>query len=595
MQTCLSTPTRPRSTGALAKGMGALSLESPLTDVSVNVRGRSSPVRYGGAAGRGKDKPCSMLNKKEKEDLGPPGGLADLDARGVVSKDWDGPELNPTRKRTTTMLSVGGPRNAHGAVTDSTQRGDRYIPNRELAKGSGAPSSQPLLEDGAGEHLSSLADGASGSGVAGSGVLDVDGSCGAAAAALEDACNVELGQRILSFSAAPPASSAHRDVRSRYHAAKANKPPLPSSLLSAGRRRIATTPERVLDAPAIVPDFYFNLLHWSSQNVIAIALQSAVHMWNSETGEASFLMDLEEESERVGGGGLVNSLRWDADGNILSVGTDRGFTQIWDVNKGVRLRTLRPGIGGGADSAGVNALAWAPDGTLNTGFASGLIREHDVRQRDSITRSLDKAHSAQVCGLSWRQDSALLASGGNDNVVKVWDRRTSVAKMRKENHRAAVKALAWCPHNSSILATGGGSADRCIHFWNTTQNTRVQTIQTSSQVTSLQWAPHYRELVSSHGVSSSESNEGALCVWSHPSCQKVAEIPAAHDGRVLHTSLSPDGQTLATVGSDESLKFWRVFEQPPELAKGAKAGVALGAGAYRGGLAARSAAPRSLR
>ena len=171
------------------------------------------------------------------------------------------------------------------------------------------------------------------------------------------------------------------------------------------------------------------------------------------------------------------------------VGTDRGYTQLWDMERGVRLRTLRPSPYGGADATAANALAWAPDGTLNIGYASGLIREHDVRQRDSVVRSLDKAHTAQVCGLTWREDSALLASGGNDNVVKVWDRRTSVAKMRKENHRAAVKALAWSPHNSSLLATGGGSADRCIHFWNTTQNTRVQTIETPAQVTSLQWAP----------------------------------------------------------------------------------------------------------
>ncbi|WFC95424.1 WD repeat-containing protein slp1 [Malassezia brasiliensis] len=571
-----STPTRSKgSTAALTRSMASMGLDSPLADVSANVRQarmNTSPIRA---------KPTKLAAPKprrEKEDMVPV-GLEET--RGVVSKDWDGPDVALGRRRSAASVSV--------------QRGDRYIPNRELSRATGS-TSQPFLEDGAGESLATMqrverSDSISSSA---SSLADVDTHTG-----LEEVCHVERGQRILSFSAAPPSGmSSNKDIRSRYATKKST---LPSSLMAAGRRRIPTAPERVLDAPAIVPDFYYNLLHWSTQNVIAIALQSAVHTWNSETGEANFLLDLEEESERVGGGGLVTSLRWDADGNILAVGTDRGYTQIWDVNRGARLRTLRPDPNGGADASTINALAWAPDGTLNVGYASGLIREHDVRQRDSITRSLERAHAAQVCGLAWRADSALLASGGNDNVVKVWDRRTSVAKMRKENHNAAVKALAWSPHNSSLLATGGGSADRCIHFWNTTQNTRVQTIQTNAQITSLQWAPHYREIVSSHGVSNAESNEGALCVWAHPSGQKVAEVPAAHDGRILHTSLSPDGQCLATVGSDESLKFWRVFEQPTELSKGTTQRGILGSSykgmmsAARPGAASGAAAPRSLR
>jgi len=35
------------------------------------------------------------------------------------------------------------------------------------------------------------------------------------------------------------------------------------------------------------------------------------------------------------------------------------------------------------------------------------------------------------------------------------------------NHTAAVKALAWEPHMSGVLATGGGTQDKHIRFWNT--------------------------------------------------------------------------------------------------------------------------------
>jgi cell division cycle protein 20 (cofactor of APC complex) len=384
----------------------------------------------------------------------------------------------------------------------------------------------------------------------------------------EDSVSGEMSQRILSFSAAPPSSLANPDVRSRYAMTKP-KSALPSSLQSAGRRRIPTTPERTLDAPSMVGDFYYNLLDWSSTNMVAVALQTGLWIWNGNTGDACALLDTSTQPEKVGGGGLITGVRWDADGNILAVGLEGGFVQIWDVESSTRMRTLKPTGDGGADHASVNVAAWAPDGTLNAGFQSGIIREYDVRERDAVTRTLEKAHHGPVCGMEWRSDSALMASGGNDNVVKVWDRRTSVAKMRKENHQAAVKALAWCPHNLSLLATGGGTSDRNIHFWNTTQNSRTMTISTGAQITSLHWAPHYREIVSTHGLGTTESSKGLMSIWSHPSGTKVAEIEA-HEKRVLHSSLSPDGEVLATVSDDEELKLWRIFEKPVESSKGAK-------------------------
>jgi cell division cycle protein 20 (cofactor of APC complex) len=36
-------------------------------------------------------------------------------------------------------------------------------------------------------------------------------------------------------------------------------------------------------------------------------------------------------------------------------------------------------------------------------------------------------HTGEVCGLRWRKDGELLASGGNDDVVNVWDGRVEDA------------------------------------------------------------------------------------------------------------------------------------------------------------------------
>lgn len=59
-------------------------------------------------------------------------------------------------------------------------------------------------------------------------------------------------------------------------------------------------------------------------------------------------------------------------------------------------------------------------------------------------------HKSEVCGLVWRVDGELLASGGNDNIVNIWDGRLGdvgegargSAKYTKRKHVAAVKV---CP------------------------------------------------------------------------------------------------------------------------------------------------------
>ena len=68
--------------------------------------------------------------------------------------------------------------------------------------------------------------------------------------------------------------------------------------------------------------------------------------------------------------------------------------------------------------------------------------------------------------MAWSPDGRTLASGGNDNVLNLWSavaggcHSEATPQFALSEHSAAVKAVAWCPWQSSILATGGGTADR---------------------------------------------------------------------------------------------------------------------------------------
>lgn len=58
-----------------------------------------------------------------------------------------------------------------------------------------------------------------------------------------------------------------------------------------------------------------------------------------------------------------------------------------------------------------------------------------------------------------------MASGGNDNKVIVWSEGGQILN-KFSDHKAAVKAVAWSPHQHGVLATGGGTADRMIKVRN---------------------------------------------------------------------------------------------------------------------------------
>ena len=110
-----------------------------------------------------------------------------------------------------------------------------------------------------------------------------------------------------------------------------------------------------------------------------------------------------------------------------------------------------------------------------------------------LTKPLSKL---KVCGLKWSPDHQHLASGSNDNKLMVWSLSNPNPLQTYAQHTAAVKAIAWSPHQHGLLASGGGTADRKIRFWNTLTGQGLQTIDTNSQVCTLAWSKHTNELVS---------------------------------------------------------------------------------------------------
>ncbi|XP_076440566.1 cell division cycle protein 20 homolog [Babylonia areolata] len=410
--------------------------------------------------------------------------------------------------------------------------GDRFIPNRTatqfdvshfkmMQKAQGDGESQEMLSPSQAEYQRLMSENLNGD---------------------------RLSHRIMSYKEkAPSAPEGHQGcLRVLYSTTKA-----PTSSKKTVRH-IPQVPDRILDAPEILDDYYLNLLDWSVTNHLAVCLGGSVYLWNASSGEIQQLMQMEGPEEYIG------SVSWIKEGNYLAIGTSNGDVQVWDVTQQKRLRCMT------GHSARVGALSWNSF-ILSSGCRSGNIHHHDVRVADHHVGTLS-THSQEVCGLRWSPDGKYLASGANDNLLCVWPAQTSVGASCQplytfSQHQAAVKALAWCPWQHSLLASGGGTADRHIHFWNCNTGTHLSGVDTKSQVCSILWSNEYRELISSHGFAQNQ-----LVIWKYPSMSRVAEL-TGHTARVLHMAMSPDGETVVSAAADETLRLWKCFTVDKEKKK----------------------------
>ena len=318
-------------------------------------------------------------------------------------------------------------------------------------------------------------------------------------------------------------------------------------------RKITTKPCRVLDAPQLEDDYYLNLLDWSSSDVLAVALQGSIHLWSGDTGMVNQLCQLPDEQE------IYTSVAWSAKADRLATGISNGKLEIWDFHK---MKVIRSDLE--AHKGRVSCLSWNNNNILATGSKDRSIILRDMRiQGNESSIGRFRGHKQEICGLKWSYNDFQIASGGNDNKLYVWNARMGEPEACFTDHKAAVKALTWSPHQSGLLLSGGGNSDKTIKVWNTHTMKNIKSINTGSQVCNMVFSKNSNELVTTHGFSNNQ-----ITVWNYPDFQKVG-VMEGHSSRVLYLALSPDGETIVTGAgdSDETLRFWNVF---PQLVRGDK-------------------------
>ncbi|KAK9469491.1 WD40-repeat-containing domain protein [Lipomyces arxii] len=334
------------------------------------------------------------------------------------------------------------------------------------------------------------------------------------------------------------------------------------------KRILSRAPYRVLDAPGLRDDFYTNLLAWSSTTgELAVGLGNQVYIWR-ETSGAVLLPDM--------GDSPVACLSFAPNGKTLVIGRMDGTISCWVMllkvvaaeythNYGLCCITWRPALKDGTEPLFYECYIGDEIGSILKFAlsASGLPSDESALQITGQT----KGHSQQICGIAFNPFGDQMAVGANDNTCTIWDvgpNGPATTPRYRWDHRAAVKALAYCPWSPSLLATGGGSNDRTVRFWHTKSGSLVNSFTTNAQVTSLIWSVSSKEIAATFGYANPE-HPIRMALYSYPDCRPIIQIPWEEDLRCLYAVQSPGGGKICAAASDDTVRFYEFWDEKSQL------------------------------
>jgi WD40 repeat protein len=255
----------------------------------------------------------------------------------------------------------------------------------------------------------------------------------------------------------------------------------------------------------------------------------------------------------------VRSVAFSPNGQILATVSDDYLIQLWTVqrdrNLALQLQSLKI-LENECHIDRVRSMAFSPDGKmLASGSDDETVKLWDVSEPENATclTSL-KEHKNRVRSVVFNPVEPILASSSDDKTVKLWDisnpeNANCLASL--EGHQDRIRSIAFSPDGKRLAS---GSDDCTVQFWNMVTRQLEATLGESSKkhigrIQSIAFSPNGEVLASGN-------DNQILKLWDTQTYQPLKSFQG-HTNAVC-SIIFVDNTTLVSGGNDRTIKIWDI-------------------------------------